>query len=65
MVRLGAEAQLGFEGGVQVSFWVKFGGVLWVAVSGIFGGWSVGLLSCIRWCWGVVSGCFGSWIGGL
>ena len=44
MVRLGVEAQVGFEGGVRASFWVKFGGVLWVAASGIFGGWSDGLL---------------------
>ena len=65
MVRLGVEAQVGFEGGVQASFWVKFGGVLWVAASGIFGGWSDGLLLKKWVSWRVISGCFGSWIGGL
>ena len=77
MVRLGVGAQVGFEGGVQASFWVKFGGVLWVAVSGILeemvmgccfgnggvGGWSQGGLG--RGLGGCEAGCLGEIGGGI
>ena len=37
-----ANGLVGLEGGVLVSFWVKFGGVLWTEEEGILGRWSVG-----------------------
>ena len=77
MVRLGAEAQVGLEGGVQASLVEEFGKVLWVAVSRILeemvmgccfgnggvGGWSQGGLG--RGLGGCEASCLGEIGGGI